>query len=244
MIFDSHMHVGDFPLFNVSLDRDGLAALMQETGIDTALLFSPDNELVRQIAEELPGRLGALLGQPQPAARPCARRTPSSSTRASAASSSTRCSTPTTRTTRRCTRSWRWPASAACPCSSTPAIRSSRCRGRSRRSLRTFRTPRSSSVTWDTATSSTSTPRSTSPAGARTCYLETSGMPMHTQDPGGGRARRGRARAVRLGRAVPPPGGRAAEGAAERPRAGRHRAGPGRQRSGALRHGATGSHMT
>jgi hypothetical protein len=55
MIFDSHMHVGDFPLFNVSLDRDGLAALMGETGIETALLFSPDNELVRQITEDVPG---------------------------------------------------------------------------------------------------------------------------------------------------------------------------------------------
>jgi uncharacterized protein len=55
MIFDSHMHVGDFPLFNVSLDREGLGALMQESGIDKALLFSPDNELVRSIAEELPG---------------------------------------------------------------------------------------------------------------------------------------------------------------------------------------------
>ncbi|MDX6512871.1 MAG: uncharacterized protein QOE36_2375, partial [Gaiellaceae bacterium] len=55
MIFDSHMHVGDFPLFNVSLDRDGLAALMQETGIAEALLFSPDNALVQQITEQLPG---------------------------------------------------------------------------------------------------------------------------------------------------------------------------------------------
>jgi predicted TIM-barrel fold metal-dependent hydrolase len=55
MIFDSHMHVGDFPLFNVSLDRDGLAALMRETGISQALLFSPDNELVRAITEDVPG---------------------------------------------------------------------------------------------------------------------------------------------------------------------------------------------
>ena len=55
MIFDSHMHVGDFPLFNVSLDRDGLEALMAETGISEALLFSPDNELVRGIAEDVPG---------------------------------------------------------------------------------------------------------------------------------------------------------------------------------------------
>jgi predicted TIM-barrel fold metal-dependent hydrolase len=55
VIFDSHMHVGDFPLFNVSLDREGLATLMRETGISQALLFSPDNELVREIAEEVPG---------------------------------------------------------------------------------------------------------------------------------------------------------------------------------------------
>ena len=30
MIFDSHMHVGDFPLFNVSMDRDGLVAEMRQ----------------------------------------------------------------------------------------------------------------------------------------------------------------------------------------------------------------------
>ena len=31
MIFDAHTHVGDFgPMFNVSLDRDGLAALIEE----------------------------------------------------------------------------------------------------------------------------------------------------------------------------------------------------------------------
>ena len=67
MTFDSHMHVGDFPLFNVSLDREGLGALMQETGISQALLFSPDNELVPRDRRGAARRLGALLGQPQPA---------------------------------------------------------------------------------------------------------------------------------------------------------------------------------
>lgn len=65
MIFDSHMHVGEFPLFGVSLDRDGLAALLEECGIDGCLLFSPDNELVREIAEELPGVWGLVWANPR-----------------------------------------------------------------------------------------------------------------------------------------------------------------------------------
>ena len=50
MIFDSHMHVGDFPLFNVSLDRDGLAALMGETGIETALPGGATTSVARTVA--------------------------------------------------------------------------------------------------------------------------------------------------------------------------------------------------
>ena len=30
MIVDSHMHVGDYPFFRVSLDRDGLVSEMRE----------------------------------------------------------------------------------------------------------------------------------------------------------------------------------------------------------------------
>ena len=64
MLLDSHMHVGDFPYFNVSIDRDGLVASMREHGIDTGMVFHPDNRLVRDIvaADARPVRAG--LGQP------------------------------------------------------------------------------------------------------------------------------------------------------------------------------------
>jgi predicted TIM-barrel fold metal-dependent hydrolase len=49
------MHVGEFPLFNVSLDRDGLAALMREHDYDGGVVFHPDNDLAGRVAGELPG---------------------------------------------------------------------------------------------------------------------------------------------------------------------------------------------
>jgi predicted TIM-barrel fold metal-dependent hydrolase len=49
------MHVGDFPMFNVSLDGTGLVALMREHGIATGLVFHPDNELVRTTLVRQPG---------------------------------------------------------------------------------------------------------------------------------------------------------------------------------------------
>lgn len=59
------MHVGDFPLFNVSLDRDGLVALMREHGIATGLVFHPDNDLVRGILAETPGVYGLVWANPR-----------------------------------------------------------------------------------------------------------------------------------------------------------------------------------
>jgi hypothetical protein len=54
-IFDAHMHVGDFgPMFNVSLDRDGLAALVDEYGYEGCCVFHPDNEYVRTVVESIP----------------------------------------------------------------------------------------------------------------------------------------------------------------------------------------------
>jgi hypothetical protein len=43
MIFDSHMHVGEYPFFDVSLDRDGLIAEMREHGVSTGQVFDWDN---------------------------------------------------------------------------------------------------------------------------------------------------------------------------------------------------------
>jgi predicted TIM-barrel fold metal-dependent hydrolase len=49
--FDAHMHVGEFPLFNVSLDRDGLFELMAAHAIDGGVVFHPDNAYVREVVE-------------------------------------------------------------------------------------------------------------------------------------------------------------------------------------------------
>jgi uncharacterized protein len=61
VIFDAHMHVGDFPLFNVSLDRDGLAALLEEHGIGGCVVFHPDNDYVREVVESLDEHVYALV---------------------------------------------------------------------------------------------------------------------------------------------------------------------------------------
>lgn len=65
MLLDSHMHVGDFPYFNVSIDRDGLVASMREHGIDTGMVFHPDNELVRGIVAETSGLYGLVWVNPR-----------------------------------------------------------------------------------------------------------------------------------------------------------------------------------
>lgn len=66
MIFDAHMHVGDFgPMFNVSLDRDGLAALMAEHDYDGCVVFHPDNEHVRTVVESIPEAYALVWGNPR-----------------------------------------------------------------------------------------------------------------------------------------------------------------------------------
>ena len=65
MLLDSHMHVGDFPYFNVSIDRDGLVATMREHGVDTGMVFHPDNRLVRGIVAETPGLYGLVWVNPR-----------------------------------------------------------------------------------------------------------------------------------------------------------------------------------
>jgi uncharacterized protein len=65
VIFDAHMHVGDFPgLFDVSLHREGLEALMAECGIDQVLLFYPDNAYVREVVEAVPGAYALVWANP------------------------------------------------------------------------------------------------------------------------------------------------------------------------------------
>lgn len=65
MTFDAHMHVGDFPLFNVSLDRDGLAELMAEHGIDGGVVFHPDNAYVTEVVESIDGLYGLVWANPR-----------------------------------------------------------------------------------------------------------------------------------------------------------------------------------
>jgi len=65
MIFDAHMHVGEFPLFDVRLDRDGLAELMRAHRIDAALVFHPDNAYVQQVVESVPGAWGLVWANPR-----------------------------------------------------------------------------------------------------------------------------------------------------------------------------------
>jgi uncharacterized protein len=65
VILDSHLHVGEFPLFNVAIDRDGLVALMREHGIATGLAFHPDNELIRRGIADAPGLYGLVWANPR-----------------------------------------------------------------------------------------------------------------------------------------------------------------------------------
>ena len=60
MIFDAHMHVGDFPMFGVFLDGPGLEIVMREAGIDGGVVFHPDNDLVRRTIDEI-GTVHALF---------------------------------------------------------------------------------------------------------------------------------------------------------------------------------------
>lgn len=64
-VFDAHMHVGEFPLFDVRLDRDGLVDLMEAQGIDACLVFHPDNGYVREVVESVPGAYALVWVNPR-----------------------------------------------------------------------------------------------------------------------------------------------------------------------------------
>lgn len=48
MIIDPHMHIGDFPLFNVRLDGETAEDYLATNNIDTGIVFHQDNALVRE----------------------------------------------------------------------------------------------------------------------------------------------------------------------------------------------------
>jgi uncharacterized protein len=65
MIFDCHMHLGDFPLFNVSLDEQGLDELMTSCGLDKTIIFHPDNSLTQRAIAERPQVFGLVWANPR-----------------------------------------------------------------------------------------------------------------------------------------------------------------------------------
>jgi predicted TIM-barrel fold metal-dependent hydrolase len=65
VIFDAHMHVGHFPLFDVSLDRDGLATIVAEHGYGGCCVFHPDNEYVRTVVETVPEAYALVWANPR-----------------------------------------------------------------------------------------------------------------------------------------------------------------------------------
>ena len=60
------MHVGDFgSMFNVSLDRDGLARLIAEHGYEGCCIFYPDNDYVRTVVESIPEAYALYWANPR-----------------------------------------------------------------------------------------------------------------------------------------------------------------------------------
>jgi len=60
VIVDAHTHLGDFPLFNVSIDAEGLIGLMDECGVTHSVLFSLPNELTLDAVRRRPKRFTGL----------------------------------------------------------------------------------------------------------------------------------------------------------------------------------------
>jgi predicted TIM-barrel fold metal-dependent hydrolase len=66
MIFDSHMHVGEFGgVFGVGIDANGLERLMREHDIDNGVVFYPDNAYVAEVVESIPGLYALVWGNPR-----------------------------------------------------------------------------------------------------------------------------------------------------------------------------------
>jgi predicted TIM-barrel fold metal-dependent hydrolase len=59
------MHIGTYPLFKVSLDRDGLASTLQENKIDRCVVFAPDNAEVKRVVDTIPGANGLVWANPR-----------------------------------------------------------------------------------------------------------------------------------------------------------------------------------
>lgn len=64
-IVDPHMHVGDFPLFDVGMDGDGLVRLFDEWGYAAGIVFHPDNALTRELVEGIPNAWALYWANPR-----------------------------------------------------------------------------------------------------------------------------------------------------------------------------------
>lgn len=64
VIVDSHMHVGEFPLFDVRMDRSTLMATLAHYGIAAGMVFHPDNQYVREVVETVEGAWGLVWANP------------------------------------------------------------------------------------------------------------------------------------------------------------------------------------
>jgi uncharacterized protein len=65
VIVDPHMHVGEFPLFDVSLDEPGLVAMFEEFDYEAGIVFHPDNALTRGIVERVPNAWALYWANPR-----------------------------------------------------------------------------------------------------------------------------------------------------------------------------------
>jgi len=60
-MIDSHTHLGNFPLFNVSMDHDQMVRLMDEYDIELSLVSSLPNSLTLEAVKKNPNRLVGLV---------------------------------------------------------------------------------------------------------------------------------------------------------------------------------------
>ena len=60
-MIDSHTHLGNFPLFNVSMNSDQMIELMDEFGIELSIVFSLPNSLTLEAVKKHPGRFAGLV---------------------------------------------------------------------------------------------------------------------------------------------------------------------------------------
>ena len=61
IVIDSHTHLGEFPLFNVRLDAEGMIDIMDRWGISWSVVFSLPNELTLEAVKKYPDRLVGLV---------------------------------------------------------------------------------------------------------------------------------------------------------------------------------------